>query len=37
MKRVVVAAVTVAMAVVLSPVASAEPSWTMPNLIGMDL
>lgn len=37
MKRVVVAGVTVGMALVLSPVASAEPSWTMPNLIGMDL
>ncbi|OMC38996.1 hypothetical protein A5740_02850 [Mycobacterium sp. GA-1841] len=37
MKRVVVAAVTVGVAVVLSPVASAEPSWTMPNLIGQDL
>lgn len=37
MKRVLVAAVTVGMAIVLSPVASAEPSWTMPNLIGRDL
>lgn len=37
MKRVVVAGVTVGMALVLSPVASAEPSWTMPNLTGMDL
>ncbi|MED5815279.1 hypothetical protein VST63_23205 [Mycolicibacterium sp. 050232] len=37
MKRVSVAAVTVGLALALSPVASAEPSWTMPNLIGMDL
>ncbi|UHJ57120.1 PASTA domain-containing protein [Mycolicibacterium fortuitum] len=37
MKRVLMAAATVGMALVLSPVASAEPSWTMPNLIGMDL
>ena len=37
MKRVLVAAVTVGMAIVLSPAASAEPSWTMPNLIGRDL
>lgn len=37
MKRVLVAAATVGMGMVLSPVASAEPSWTMPNLIGMDL
>lgn len=37
MKRVLVAAVTAGTAIVLSPVASAEPSWTMPNLIGRDL
>lgn len=37
MKRVLVTAVTVGMAIVLSPAASAEPSWTMPNLIGRDL
>lgn len=37
MKRVLVAASTVGMTFVLSPVAAAEPSWTMPNLIGMDL
>ncbi|KHO22974.1 hypothetical protein H7I55_31695 [Mycolicibacterium setense] len=37
MKRVLVAAATVGIALVLSPVVSAEPSWTMPNLIGLDL
>jgi len=37
MKSVLVAATTVGVAVALSPTASAEPSWTMPNLIGMDL
>lgn len=37
MKKLLVAAVTVGAAVALSPVAAAEPSWTMPNLIGMDL
>lgn len=37
MKTLLVAATTVGMAVALSPMASAEPSWTMPNLIGMDL
>lgn len=37
MKGVLIAAVTVGMAFASSPVASAEPSWTMPNLIGMDL
>ena len=37
MKTVLVAATTVGVAVALSPLASAEPSWTMPNLIGMDL
>ena len=37
MKSVLIAAVTVGMAIALSPVAAAEPSWTMPNLIGMDL
>ncbi|OBB19713.1 hypothetical protein A5761_00785 [Mycolicibacterium setense] len=37
MNRVLVAAATVGTALALSPVASAEPAWTMPNLIGMDL
>lgn len=37
MKSVLIAAVTVGLAVALSPAASAEPAWTMPNLIGMDL
>ncbi|MGV0740994.1 hypothetical protein [Mycolicibacterium sp. XJ870] len=37
MKSVLVAAMTVGLAVVLSPVASAESAWTMPNLIGKDL
>lgn len=29
--------VTVGAAVALSPMSAAEPAWTMPNLIGMDL
>ncbi|WP_245008647.1 hypothetical protein [Mycolicibacterium farcinogenes] len=37
MKSVLIAAAMFGMAVALGPVASAEPSWTMPNLIGMDL
>lgn len=37
MKTLLVAAMTVGMAVALSPTAAAEPLWTMPNLIGMDL
>lgn len=37
MKRVVVAVGLVALAVATSPAAVASPSWTMPNLIGMDL
>ncbi|WP_235732774.1 hypothetical protein [Mycolicibacterium septicum] len=37
MKSVLIAAATVGVAIALSPVAAAEPSWTMPNLIGMDL
>ncbi|MBU8820526.1 hypothetical protein [Mycolicibacterium goodii] len=38
MKTVVGVAVLVAgFGLVASPTASAEPSWTMPNLIGMDL
>jgi len=38
MKTVVGVAVLVAgFGLVVSPPASAEPSWTMPNLIGMDL
>lgn len=37
MKSVVIAAAVVGVAIAMSPAASAEPSWTMPNLIGMDL
>ncbi|SEB01738.1 MULTISPECIES: hypothetical protein [unclassified Mycobacterium] len=37
MKKLLVAAMTVGAAVAWSPVAAAEPSWTMPNLVGMDL
>lgn len=37
MKSVLVAAVVVGVAVALSPEASAESSWTMPDLIGKDL
>lgn len=37
MKSVVLAAALVGAAIAMSPAASAEPSWTMPNLIGMDL
>lgn len=37
MKKVVLAAVLMGSAIAVSPPASAEPSWTMPNLIGMDL
>ncbi len=37
MKRVLVAAGLVAVALATSPTAAASPSWTMPNLIGMDL
>ena len=37
MKKLLVAAMTIGAAVALSPVAVAEPSWTMPNLVGMDL
>ncbi|WP_235672331.1 hypothetical protein [Mycolicibacterium fortuitum] len=37
MKGVLIAAATVGIAMAVSPVASADPSWTMPNLIGMDL
>lgn len=37
MKTLLMAAVTVGLAVALSPMAAAEPSWTMPNLIGLDL
>lgn len=37
MKSVLIAAVTVGVAIALSPAASAEPTWSMPNLIGMDL
>ncbi len=36
-KLLIAAAMTVGAAVALSPVAAAEPSWTMPNLVGMDL
>jgi hypothetical protein len=37
MKSVVIAAALVGVAIAMSAPASAEPSWTMPNLIGMDL
>ena len=37
MKKLLVAAIAMGSAVALSPVAAAEPSWTMPNLVGMDL
>lgn len=37
MKSVLIAAATVGLAIALSPAASAEPTWSMPNLIGMDL
>lgn len=37
MRSVVVAAVLVGVAIAMSPPAAAEPSWTMPNLVGMDL
>ncbi len=37
MRRVVLAAVLIGTAIAVSAPASAEPSWTMPNLIGMDL
>lgn len=37
MKGALITAVTVGVAFASSPVASAEPSWTMPNLVGMDL
>lgn len=37
MKSVVMAAAVVGVAIAMSPVASAESSWTMSNLIGMDL
>lgn len=37
MKSVVIATALVGVAIAMSPPASAEPSWTMPNLIGMDL
>lgn len=37
MKKLLVAAMTASTAVALGPVAAAEPSWTMPNLVGMDL
>lgn len=37
MKSVVLVAALVGAAIAMSPAASAEPSWTMPNLIGMDL
>ena len=37
MKNLLVVAMTVGAAVALSPMTAAEPSWTMPNLIGMDL
>ena len=37
MTSVLVAASVVGVAVMLGPAAAAEPSWTMPNLIGMNL
>lgn len=37
MRSVVLVAVLVGTAIAVSPTASAEPSWTMPNLIGRDL
>ena len=37
MRSVLMAAALVGTALVVSPPASAEPSWTMPNLIGHDL
>jgi hypothetical protein len=37
MKNLLVVAMTAGAAVALSPMAAAEPSWTMPNLIGMNL
>lgn len=37
MKSVLIAAATVGVAIAFSPAASAEPTWSMPNLIGMDL
>lgn len=37
MKSVVMAAALVGVGIAMSPPASADPSWTMPNLIGMDL
>ena len=37
MRSVVTAAAMVGVAIAVSPPASAAPSWTMPNLIGMDL
>jgi beta-lactam-binding protein with PASTA domain len=37
MKSVLIAGALVGVAIALSPPASAEPSWTMPNVIGMDL
>lgn len=37
MKSVAMAAAMVGVAISMSPAATAEPSWNMPNLIGMDL
>lgn len=37
MKKLLVAALAFGAALAASPVASAEQSWTMPNLVGMDL
>lgn len=37
MRSVVLVAALIGTAIALSPSASAEPSWTMPNLIGKDL
>ena len=37
MKSIVIAAAVFGVAIAMSAPASAEPSWTMPNVIGMDL
>lgn len=37
MKSALIAGALVGVAIAVSPLASAEPSWAMPNVIGMDL
>lgn len=37
MRSALIAGALVSVAIAMSPPASAEPSWTMPNVIGMDL